>query len=68
VIQHGRNGLLAATDEQWLDNLRALIDDPGLRQCLGAAAARTVQEDYSMERCAQQFAQVIRETLGNYQS
>jgi len=61
VIQHGRNGLLAASEEDWVDQLRMLIDDPGLRQRLGEAARRTVEERYSMEHCAGRFARVVRE-------
>jgi glycosyltransferase involved in cell wall biosynthesis len=63
VIQHGTNGLLAATDDDWLDQLPALFDDPELRARLGAAGRRTVEESYSMEHCADQFARVVRETL-----
>src|SRR5207247_327952 len=37
VIQHGINGFLASTPEEWLESLQALIHDPALRQRLGAA-------------------------------
>jgi glycosyltransferase involved in cell wall biosynthesis len=63
VIRHGTNGLLAATDEDWLEQLGGLIDDQVLRERLGTAARRTVEEHYAMERCADQFAQVVRGTL-----
>ena len=61
LIQHGKNGLLAASEEDWLDQLRMLIDDPVLRHRLGAAARRTVVESYSMEHCAGRFGDVVRE-------
>jgi glycosyltransferase involved in cell wall biosynthesis len=63
VIQHGENGLLARTDEEWLAALQSLIDDAALRQRLGAAGRKTIEEHYSMRHCAEHFAQVIRETL-----
>jgi glycosyltransferase involved in cell wall biosynthesis len=63
VIQHGTNGLLAATDDDWLNHLPALFDDPELRARLGTAGRRTVEESYAMEHCADRFARVIRETL-----
>jgi glycosyltransferase involved in cell wall biosynthesis len=63
VIRHGTNGLLAANDDDWLDQLRMLIDDGALRERLGEAGRRTVEENYSMEHCAEQFAHVVRETL-----
>jgi glycosyltransferase involved in cell wall biosynthesis len=64
VIEHGTNGLLAASEEDWLDQLRMLIDDPGLRHRLGAAARRTVEERYSTDHCAGQFARVVRKVTG----
>src|SRR5690606_5509644 len=64
VIQHGENGLLAVTPENWLEHLGALIRDPALRQRLGAAGRRTVEEKYSMRVCAEKFANVVRETVG----
>jgi glycosyltransferase involved in cell wall biosynthesis len=63
VIQHGKNGLLAASERDWLDQLRRLIDDPCLRHALGAAARRTVEEGYSLEHCAGRFARVVRGVL-----
>jgi len=61
VIEHGRNGLLAATMEEWLESLRALIRDPGLRHRLGTAGRRTVEERYSMRTSAAKFESVVRE-------
>jgi glycosyltransferase involved in cell wall biosynthesis len=63
VIHHGENGLLAATDADWLSSLEALVADRRLRQRLGAAGRQTVEERYSMRGCAAAFARVIRETL-----
>jgi len=62
LVQHGRNGLLAATENDWLDQLRTLIDDAALRARLGASARRTVEESYSMEQCADRFARVVRQS------
>lgn len=42
VIQHGENGFLATTPEAWLTCLEALIDNPALREKLGASGRRTV--------------------------
>jgi len=63
VIQHGENGLLAKTPEEWLTYLEALINDPALRKRLGSAGRRTIEERYSMYRCADLFARVVRSTL-----
>ena len=63
VIQHGENGLLASTDKEWITNLEALVDSPTLRQSLGAKGRRTVEERYSMRRCAEMFAKVVRDVV-----
>jgi glycosyltransferase involved in cell wall biosynthesis len=63
VVKHGENGFLAKTPEQWLNCFDTLIDNRTLRDRLGAAARQTVVENYSMEKCGQMFAEVIRKTV-----
>src|SRR6266540_746309 len=59
VIQDGENGFLAASDEQWLEHLIRLTDDPALRQQIGLAGRRTVEERYSTKVCASRFAEAV---------
>jgi len=63
VIRHGENGFLAATPQEWLKCLRTLIEDSALRTRLGLEARKTVEERYSMRRCAGLFAATIRQAL-----
>jgi glycosyltransferase involved in cell wall biosynthesis len=63
VIRHGHNGMLATTTEEWLEALRSLIEDPGLRSRLGQAGRRAVEERYSMRTSAAKFETVIREVV-----
>jgi glycosyltransferase involved in cell wall biosynthesis len=63
VIRHDVNGMLAKTDEDWLDQLKHLVNDPILRARLGAAGKQTVDDLYSTERCAARFAEVVRATV-----
>jgi glycosyltransferase involved in cell wall biosynthesis len=63
VIQHGDNGLLAKTQEDWIASLEALVGDTRLRERLGAKGRRTVEERYSMKRCAELFGCVVREAV-----
>jgi len=68
LIRHGENGFLAATADEWLSSLNALIVDRSLRDRLGAAGRRTVEQNYSMNHCAKDCARVIRETVENRSS
>jgi glycosyltransferase involved in cell wall biosynthesis len=63
VIQHGRNGFLASTKQEWLGVLETLIDNEGLRRELGAAGRRTVEQQFSARKCAGLFTEVIRSTV-----
>lgn len=63
VIEHGRNGFLAKDKEEWLKNLKNLIDNVELRKNLGRKAREAVVENYSMTRCAESFAQVVQNTV-----
>ena len=47
VVQHGVNGFLAGTAEEWTQALRTLATDAALRQRMGAEARRTVEDRYS---------------------
>lgn len=59
IIEHGSNGLLAATPQEWRDALRALVRDPALRRRLGAAGRRTVEERYSVRANAPRYLRVL---------
>jgi glycosyltransferase involved in cell wall biosynthesis len=63
LIQHGDNGFLAATTEDWISCFEALVDDPRLRRRLGSNARATVERRYSMNRCAELFARVVTDTV-----
>jgi glycosyltransferase involved in cell wall biosynthesis len=47
IVQHGENGLLAATDDQWVESLERLIDDASMRERLGRAGRLTVERRFS---------------------
>ncbi|MBL7129838.1 MAG: glycosyltransferase family 4 protein [Candidatus Omnitrophica bacterium] len=48
IIQDGVNGFLANSDEEWLQKLSQLIEDPGLRDELGRLGRKTVEENFSL--------------------
>jgi hypothetical protein len=49
IVDHGVNGLLAATPEEWVTALETLVNNIKLRQQMGARARVLVQEQYSLQ-------------------
>lgn len=49
IITNRENGMLASTEDEWVDALSVLIDDAELRRRLGDAGRRTVIDRYSVE-------------------
>ena len=60
LIEHGRNGFLAATQSDFVDALLKLAESRELRARVGAEARRTVENGYSAEAVAAKFAKVVR--------
>jgi glycosyltransferase involved in cell wall biosynthesis len=48
VIENGRNGLLAITDEDWVNNLDELISRPAKRREIGCAGRETVEKSFDL--------------------
>jgi glycosyltransferase involved in cell wall biosynthesis len=56
VLALGEVGLSAGTEQEWVDALTALLGDPDLRRKMGAAGRAVVEERFSLQRLAQQYA------------
>lgn len=65
LIQHGQNGLLFDADDRCMlvAHLRALANQPELRQQLGANAARTIREGYTIDKSTVRYIALYRELL-----
>ncbi len=61
IITDGVNGFLAAGEDQWVEKLALLIEDPGLRKRMGIEARKTVEERYSVKVNAPKFIAVLKE-------
>ena len=61
VVQHGVNGFLADSAEEWTDALRRLAADPELRRRMGEEARRTVETQYSTAVVAPKLAAILRD-------
>lgn len=60
VVTPGVNGFLARTQAEWLDALRRLAEDPALRQKMGAAGRRLVEQHYSLELLKPRLATILQ--------
>ncbi|HYG18609.1 MAG TPA: glycosyltransferase family 4 protein [Ohtaekwangia sp.] len=64
IIQDGINGFLADSEEAWIEKLARLIEQPSLRQRIGAAGRETVVQHYSVisqqSRYLQYFNALLR--------
>lgn len=60
IVQNVANGLHASTEDEWVDGLARLLADAALRERLGRAARRTVEDCYSARVHAPRLASVLR--------
>jgi glycosyltransferase involved in cell wall biosynthesis len=65
VIDHGRNGFLASSPQEWTNYIGSLIADPDLREELGENGYKTVKERYSLQAVVDTLEQVIKKTYDN---
>jgi glycosyltransferase involved in cell wall biosynthesis len=59
IVEHERSGFFAVTPEEWVVHLDRLLAEPDLRQRIGLAARRTVEERYSAAIVAPRVADVL---------
>ena len=60
IIRDGENGMLASTEEEWLNKLSALIDDPALRRKCAENGRRTVVEKYSVDALKHEYLRYFK--------
>jgi glycosyltransferase involved in cell wall biosynthesis len=61
VVQDGVNGFWAMTDDEWVEKLSTLIEDPSLRRTMGLHGRKLVRASYSIQGCAPKFYGVLDE-------
>jgi glycosyltransferase involved in cell wall biosynthesis len=61
MIQHGVNGFLAGTKQEWRDRLYTLASSKSLRQTMGRAGRRIVCDSYSLDQMTPKLEAVLRQ-------
>jgi len=64
AVRDGENGLHATTTDEWVAALTRLIEDAALRERLGRAARRTVEERYSVESAWTRITGILERISG----
>jgi glycosyltransferase involved in cell wall biosynthesis len=59
IIQHGVNGFLASTLDEWKETLIELLENQPLRQQVGRAGRQTVIDNYSVQANKEKFRQLF---------
>jgi glycosyltransferase involved in cell wall biosynthesis len=63
VVDHGKNGLLASSSEEWVNALESLANSSELRTRLGTAGRLTIEQRYTAESSARGFAEAVKSGL-----
>ncbi|MFW5663592.1 MAG: glycosyltransferase family 4 protein [bacterium] len=64
IIEHGRNGFLAQTHEEWEKTLSQLIDNPSLRKKIGEQGRKTVVERFSFHSQKDRYVKIYHDVTG----
>jgi glycosyltransferase involved in cell wall biosynthesis len=64
LIHEGENGLFAATTDEWVEKISAVLEDDSLRERITRAARRTVMERYNLDVLAPELVAFLRSILG----
>jgi glycosyltransferase involved in cell wall biosynthesis len=60
IITDGENGLLASSENEWVDKLTQLVESAELRRDLGREARRTVEERYSVRSQRHRYLSLLQ--------
>lgn len=56
IVQPGKNGFLASSNEEWLNALNLLLGNTTLRKEMGAVGRKLVEDEYSIDKVAPTLA------------
>lgn len=62
VVDHGKNGFLASTEEDWYRSIKSMLDNASLRRGMGEAAFKTTEE-WDISRHKDEYAEMFINAL-----
>jgi L-malate glycosyltransferase len=62
VIENGVSGFLVTTEQEWVEKILLLVNDPSLRKKLGEAARKRVEQYYSIKANEPVYLSILNET------
>ena len=65
IVEHGVNGFLADTQQEWEDALGTLLADPLLRERMGAAGREKVARQYCIQVTGPKLVSLLKETANS---
>lgn len=65
IVEHGINGFLAETDEDWRRALEILANDHELRDRMGKAGRAKFESNYSLQIQGPRVARIFQDLVGN---
>ena len=63
IVEHGVNGFLASSTEEWVKYLGILKGDPELCRTMGVAGRGIVEGKYSLEMVAPKLVSILKEAV-----
>lgn len=63
IINHGQNGFLASSQEEWYESFMTLIESPELRDKMGLEGRKKVEQKYSLQVTAPKFIEIIKSVV-----
>ncbi len=61
IIDHGVNGFLVRTQDDWVNSISVLLKNPTLRHDFGERGRELVEKKYSLDRFAERYISLLRE-------
>ena len=63
LVEHGVNGYLVETDEEWSEAIRKLISNEDLRREMGKAGRKKIESSYSLHVWGPKVAELLKQTV-----